>query len=104
MSSNKNIIITGASGMIGPMLAKRLLDDNYNVVLTDLYQPKVPEGVKHPENAKCLKGDITQAAFVDELLKAAEPLHAIFIFHGIMSKNSEENFELVRLTKHFFAS
>lgn len=104
MSGNKNIIITGASGMIGPMLAKRLLDDDYNLILTDLYQPKVPEGAKHPENVKCLKGDITKADFVDELLKAAEPLHAIFIFHGIMSKNSEENFDLVGLINDYVLS
>ncbi|PSR83201.1 putative nucleoside-diphosphate-sugar epimerase [Coniella lustricola] len=92
--SGKNVIITGAGGMIGPMLAKRLLDDGYNVVLTDLVQPKVPEGVAHPENAKCLKGDICDQGFVQELIAAAQPLHAIFIFHGIMSAGSEANFDL----------
>lgn len=93
--SGKNVIITGAGGMIGPMLAKRLLNDGYNVVLTDLVQPKVPEGVAHPENAKCLKGDICDQGFVQELIAAAQPLHAIFIFHGIMSAGSEANFDLV---------
>lgn len=95
MSIKKNIIITGAGGMIGPMLAKRLLNDGYNLVLTDIVEPKVPEGVEKSENAKCLKGDICDEAFVKQLLDAAQPLHAIFIFHGIMSAGSEANFDLV---------
>ncbi|KAI4741779.1 putative nucleoside-diphosphate-sugar epimerase [Aureobasidium sp. EXF-12298] len=90
----KNIIITGAGGMIGPMLAKRLLNDGFHVVLTDLVQPQVPEGVAHPENATCLKGDICDPAFVQKLIQAAQPLDAIFIFHGIMSAGSEANFDL----------
>jgi nucleoside-diphosphate-sugar epimerase len=96
MTSSKNIIITGAGGMIGPMLAKRLLDDGHKLVLTDLVQPKVPEGVAHPENAKCMKGDICDPTFVKSLIDAAQPLDAIFIFHGIMSAGSEANFDLVR--------
>jgi len=95
MEKPKNIIITGAGGMIGPMLAKRLLDDGHRLVLTDLVQPKVPEGVANPQNAICMKGDICDAAFVHTLLEAAEPLDAIFIFHGIMSAGSEANFDLV---------
>ncbi|KAI5258064.1 putative nucleoside-diphosphate-sugar epimerase [Aureobasidium subglaciale] len=93
-SPSKNIIITGAGGMIGPMLAKRLLDDGHKLVLTDLVQPKVPEGVAHPENAKCMKGDICDPEFVKSLIEAAQPLNAIFIFHGIMSAGSEANFDL----------
>ncbi|KAI3332360.1 hypothetical protein HD806DRAFT_192543 [Xylariaceae sp. AK1471] len=91
----KNIIITGAGGLVGPLLATRLLNDpDYKVVLTDLVDPVVPAGVKYPENATCLKGDITNASFVQSLLAAAQPLHAIFIFHGIMSAGSEANFDL----------
>lgn len=101
--SGKNIIITGAGGMIGPMLAKRLLNDGYNVVLTDVVQPKVPEGVAHPQNATCLKGDICDQGFVQELIAAAQPLHAIFIFHGIMSAGSEANFDLVCFPGCFLA-
>ncbi|KAI0478224.1 hypothetical protein F4859DRAFT_50173 [Xylaria cf. heliscus] len=91
----KNIIITGAGGLVGPLIATRLLNEpGYNVILTDLVDPVVPAGVKHPENAKCLRGDITDASFVQSLLTAAQPLHAIFIFHGIMSAGSEANFDL----------
>lgn len=95
MSGQKNIIITGAGGLVGPLLASRLLNDpSYRLVLTDIVEPSVPAGVKHPENATCLKGDIGDVAFVKTLLAAAQPLHAIFIFHGIMSAGSEANFDL----------
>ncbi|ETS86376.1 hypothetical protein PFICI_00204 [Pestalotiopsis fici W106-1] len=90
----KNVIVTGAGGLIGPMLSKRLLNDGYRVIMTDIVEPVIPKGVKHPENAVCLKGDICDAGFVKTLLDAAQPLHAIFIFHGIMSAGSEANFDL----------
>lgn len=98
MSTKKNIIITGAGGMIGPMLAQRLLDDGYRLVLTDIVEPKVPNGPGYLENTKSLKGDICDQAFVRHLLDAAQPLHAIFIFHGIMSAGSEANFDLVSIS------
>ncbi|ORY60284.1 nucleoside-diphosphate-sugar epimerase [Pseudomassariella vexata] len=90
----KNIIVTGAGGLIGPLLSARLLNDGYRVIMTDIVQPNVPKGVKHPENAVCMKGDICDQTFVKSLLDAAQPLHAIFIFHGIMSAGSEANFDL----------
>ncbi|KAI5919514.1 hypothetical protein F4810DRAFT_687171 [Camillea tinctor] len=91
----KSIIVTGAGGLIGPLLATRLLNDPaYRVVLTDIVDPVVPKGVKYPENATCLKGDICDPSFVKTLLAAAQPLSAIFIFHGIMSAGSEANFDL----------
>jgi len=91
----KNIIITGAGGLVGPLLASRLLNDpEYKVVLTDLVDPVVPAGVRYPENATCLKGDITDKSFIKSLVASAQPLHAIFVFHGIMSAGSEANFDL----------
>jgi len=90
-----NIIITGAGGLVGPLLASRLLNEpQYHLVLTDLVDPVVPEGVKYPEHAKCMKGDITDPTFVQSLIDAAQPVGAVFIFHGIMSAGSEANFEL----------
>ncbi|KAI1331018.1 hypothetical protein F5Y16DRAFT_395987 [Xylariaceae sp. FL0255] len=91
----KNIIITGAGGLVGPLLAERLLSEpDYKVVLTDLVDPKIPEGAKYPESATCMKGDITDASFVKSLIATAQPLDAIFIFHGIMSAGSEANYDL----------
>ena len=90
----KNIIVTGSGGLIGPLLAARLLNDGYRVIMTDLVQPSVPKDTTHPENAVCTKGDICDPAYVKELLDLAQPLHAIFIFHGIMSAGSEANYDL----------
>ncbi|KAI1825515.1 hypothetical protein F4861DRAFT_501491 [Xylaria intraflava] len=91
----KSIIITGAGGLIGPLIATRLLNEpDYKVILSDLVDPVVPAGVKHPENARCMRGDITDASFVESLLAAAQPLHAVFVFHGIMSAGSEANYDL----------
>ncbi|KAI1458056.1 NAD(P)-binding protein [Annulohypoxylon moriforme] len=91
----KNIIITGAGGFIGPLLAARLLNDpEYRLILTDLVEPVVPAGVKYPENATIMTGDICDPVFVKSLLEAARPLSAIFIFHGIMSAGSEANWDL----------
>ncbi|KAI0906006.1 hypothetical protein F4824DRAFT_338279 [Ustulina deusta] len=91
----KNILITGAGGLVGPLIAARLLNEpGYNVVLTDLVDPVVPAGVKHPQNARSIRGDITDASFVATLLAAAQPLHAVFLFHGIMSAGSEADFDL----------
>ncbi|KAI4869600.1 NAD(P)-binding protein [Hypoxylon rubiginosum] len=91
----KNIIVTGAGGFIGPLLAARLLNDpEYRLILTDLVEPVVPSGVKYPQNATTLKGDICDPTFVSSLLAAAHPLSAIFIFHGIMSAGSEADWDL----------
>lgn len=93
--AQKNVIITGAGGLVGPLLASRLLNSpEYHLILTDVTDPIIPPGVAHPENANALKGDITNADFVASLVAAAQPLHAVFIFHGIMSAGSEANFEL----------
>lgn len=94
MAAPKNIIITGAGGLIGPMLAKRLLADGYRLILTDIVDPLILPGTTNTHNIVSLKGDICDQGFVAKLLAAAQPLHAIFVFHGIMSAGSEANFDL----------
>ncbi|KAK3293644.1 uncharacterized protein B0H64DRAFT_217818 [Chaetomium fimeti] len=90
----KNILITGAGGLIGPLLAARLLSTpEYRLLLTDLADPIIPPNSAHPEHATTLKGDITSPDFITTLLThdAIQPLHAVFLFHGIMSAASEAN-------------
>ncbi|TLD34287.1 hypothetical protein PspLS_01546 [Pyricularia sp. CBS 133598] len=84
------ILITGASGMIGPLLAARLLStDTHRVVLTDVVAPTVPSSVAHPENAVCIQADLTNQASMEALVATSQPLAAAFVFHGIMSAGSE---------------
>jgi nucleoside-diphosphate-sugar epimerase len=87
------VLITGASGFIGQMLTKTLLNDKqgrYHVVLTDIIEPTVPKDVKWPQNATCVKADLVEASstVVDE------SLDVVFMFHGVMSSGAEADFEL----------
>ncbi|KAG9250592.1 nucleoside-diphosphate-sugar epimerase [Emericellopsis atlantica] len=87
------ILITGAAGFVGQLLAKTLLNDpmgQHTLVLTDIVEPPIPAGVQHPQNATCLKADLlTQSDAV-----VRKDLDAVFIFHGIMSSGSEADFDL----------
>ena len=89
------ILITGAAGFIGQLLARKLLDDeegNYTLVLTDIVAPPIPMDARWPRNAKAIKADLASGAqdVVDK------DLDAVFVFHGVMSSGSEANFELGR--------
>lgn len=87
------ILITGAAGFVGQLLAKKLLDDQegkYTLVLTDIVEPPIPKDAKWPQNAKAIKADLSSGAqdVVDK------DLDAVFVFHGVMSSGSEANFDL----------
>lgn len=85
------ILITGAAGFIGQLVAKGLLEDQSNqLILTDVFEPPVPAGSKHAQNAKAIKADLVESSssVVDK------DLDAVIIFHGIMSAQSESNFAL----------
>ncbi|KAK1763674.1 nucleoside-diphosphate-sugar epimerase [Phialemonium atrogriseum] len=87
------ILITGAAGFIGQLLAKTLLDDEegrYHVVLTDIVEPPIPQGARWPQLAKSIKADllVSSHSVVDK------GLDAVFVFHGIMSSGSEADFDL----------
>lgn len=88
----RHYLITGAAGLVGPALAERLLEDPDNVVfLTDLIKPSIPAGAKHPENVRLLEADLCDPAAMKNVVAAALPLTAAFVFHGIMSGASEAN-------------
>ncbi|KAL4765411.1 SDR family oxidoreductase [Aspergillus foveolatus] len=86
-----HILITGAAGFIGQLLAKELLNDpSYTLVLTDINEPPIPAGVKYPQNARTVTADLLKAA--DTVVDKS--LDAVYAFHGIMSSGSEANFDL----------
>lgn len=85
------ILITGAAGFIGQLLARELLNDaSHTLILADVVNPPIPTGVRYPNNAKCIKVDLCASA--DEIVNKS--LDAVFVFHGIMSSGSESNFDL----------
>src|SRR5882724_5441472 len=87
------ILITGGAGFIGQLVAKELLNDpSHKIFLADVVAPPLPQGVKYPQNAKCVKVDLCAKASVAEVVTGE--LDAVFVFHGIMSSGSEANHEL----------
>lgn len=87
------ILITGAAGFIGQLLAERLLNDEdgkYSLILTDVIKPPIPSNVKWPEKAKSVLADLG----TDADLVVDKALDAVFVFHGIMSSGAELDFEL----------
>jgi nucleoside-diphosphate-sugar epimerase len=90
-----NILITGAAGFIGQLLAERLLREPQNtLILTDIIQPPIPPKSLHAQNARAIQADLCEASSLSNLINSTKPLDAIYIFHGIMSSGSEANFGL----------
>ncbi|KAF4988557.1 hypothetical protein FDECE_14989 [Fusarium decemcellulare] len=91
----KNVLITGAAGFLGSILASRLLEDStYRVYMTDLVTPKVPKDCPNPQHCFTVQADLTDQESLIRLLSAASEWHAILLFHGIMSAASEEDPDL----------
>lgn len=87
------VLITGAAGFIGQLLAQTLLNDEegrYTLVLTDIIEPPIPANAKWSKQATAIKADL----FTDSPSVVDEKLDAAFLFHGIMSSGSETDFEL----------
>jgi nucleoside-diphosphate-sugar epimerase len=101
-----NILITGAGGFIGQLLAERLLSEpQYKLILTDIFEPPVPPKSKNPSNAKTVKADLCDADSLNNLISTSLPLDAVYIFHGIMSSGSEANFDLgIKVNLHSTAN
>ncbi|OCF33671.1 nucleoside-diphosphate-sugar epimerase [Kwoniella heveanensis CBS 569] len=96
-SSNSNVVlITGAAGWLGGILANELLSDpktpNVHLILADIVEPKAPKGAQH---ALTFKADLTDRAEIDKLFNTefGTP-DTVYCFHGIMSRGSEDNFDL----------
>ncbi|KAJ7285750.1 hypothetical protein C8J57DRAFT_646704 [Mycena rebaudengoi] len=95
MSSPNTVLITGAAGWLGGLLSEALVGDpktpNVRLILADIVEPKAPRGVK----AVTVKADLTAKEPIDSLFKSEFGIpDTIYCLHGIMSRGSEDNFDL----------
>ena len=85
------VLITGAGGFLGQMLAESLLKDGHTLVLTDIFEPPIPPGAsQYKDKVTTIKADLNDDPFVI----LSKDLDGIYVFHGIMSAGSEANLEL----------
>lgn len=84
------ILITGAGGFVGQLLAEHLLNDGHQLVLVDIFTPPVPASTSPNANVTALKVDLHE----NPAAALSPDLDAIYIFHGIMSAGSEADFAL----------
>ncbi|KAG9195135.1 hypothetical protein G6011_00255 [Alternaria panax] len=85
------VLITGAGGFVGQILAKRLIETNTAdaLILADVNPPPNPT---LSQSVQCTAADLTSLSACEDLI-AQEP-DAVYILHGIMSSGSEANLEL----------
>lgn len=92
MARKMKILITGAAGFIGQIVANALLNQGGNeVILTDIIEPPIPRGVKYPRNGKSVKMDLADDSAASVI---SSDLDSVIILHGIMSSGAESNLEL----------
>ena len=105
------VLITGAGGWLGGIvsppspphftkpniqLASELLSDSrtpdVHLILADIVEPKAPKGAKHVITRKA---DLCDPKEIDALFNTefGTP-DTVYCFHGIMSRGSEDNFDL----------
>lgn len=91
------ILITGAGGFLGSMLADTLVrlqpQQTFHFILVDVHTPPAPKmsGIKHVS----LSADLTTAAGVESIFRTELGLPSVmYSLHGIMSKGSEDNWDL----------
>lgn len=86
-----HILITGAAGFIGQIVAEELLQDASNfLILTDIVKPPIPLGARYPGNAQAIKADLVNEAGTI----AEHRIDTALLFHGIMSSGAEADFDL----------
>jgi nucleoside-diphosphate-sugar epimerase len=85
------VLITGAGGFVGQILAKKLIETSTatSLILADVTEPSNPTT---SGNVKRVAADLTDVKAAEDLI--AQSPDAVYILHGIMSSGSEANLEL----------
>lgn len=87
------ILITGAAGFIGQLVAQKLLEDEqsaHTLILTDIIEPPHPSNAKFSGQVQCIKADLcTESSSV-----VTKDVDVVYVFHGVMSSGAEADFDL----------
>ena len=84
----KKILITGGAGFIGSHLCDELLKHNYAITVLDNLSEQVHgQGTSRPEylndQVKLIKGDVRDAALVEELVKETDAVFHLAALVGV---------------------
>lgn len=91
IGNTMHVLITGAAGFIGQIVAEALLSDtSYTLTLTDIQKPPIPESPGNKSRATALAADLYDSAAT----VVSQNIDAAILLHGIMSSGAEANFEL----------
>lgn len=85
------VLITGAGGFVGQILAAKLISTSTatSLILADVHEPPNPTTSK---DVQCIAADLTDIKAAESLISQAPD--AVYILHGIMSSGSEANLDL----------
>jgi nucleoside-diphosphate-sugar epimerase len=87
------ILITGAAGFIGQLVAQKLLEDEasaHTLILTDIIEPPSPLSTRSSDRVQYIKADLcTESSSV-----VTKDFDAACDFHGVMSSGAEAGFGL----------
>ncbi|KAF5347742.1 hypothetical protein D9756_010265 [Leucocoprinus leucothites] len=90
----ETILITGAAGFLGSLLAKTLIKGGggtIRLILTDVIEPTIGPDAQ----VRTLKADLTKEDHIHQLFESEFGIpDAIYCMHGIMSRGAEDNFDL----------
>jgi nucleoside-diphosphate-sugar epimerase len=89
------ILITGAGGFLGSLLAAALLKSAYKIdqlVLCDVVEPRDIPGFEGDPRVAKQQADLADPKAIEDLFRG-RTYSAICLFHGLMSGGSEADFE-----------
>jgi nucleoside-diphosphate-sugar epimerase len=88
-----HILITGAAGFIGQLVAQKLLDDEQStpsLILTDIIEPPIPSNARNSSQVRAIKADLCK----ESNSVVTKDVDVAYVFHGVMSSGAEADFDL----------